>query len=93
MSYESIAQAAQDPVLRARIAACVAQEDQSGSHPLAVTDLIQWKCAAEPGWGDAWDSAVAGDIPVPGSDPGVISDAMILGAVQKHLGISNEATE
>jgi hypothetical protein len=88
MSYESISQAAQDPVLRSRIAACVAQEDHSGNHPLATTDLIQWRCAAEPGWGEAWESAVAGSVEVPGSDPGVISDAMILAAVQKQLGIN-----
>lgn len=85
MSYESIAQAAVSVSLRSRIAGCVAQEDSSGAHPLIVTDQIQWRCCAEPGWGEAWESALAADNDDPGSDPGVIPDAWILTAVQKHL--------
>jgi hypothetical protein len=89
VSYESIAQAAQDTVLRSRIAACVAQEDHgSRGHPLAVTDMIQWQVCSEPGWGEAWESAVAGGVPVPGADQTVIPDAWILTAVQKYLGQS-----
>jgi hypothetical protein len=88
MSYTSIAQAAQSQELRARVAACVAQEAGEGL-PYQTVDLIQWKCAAEPGWGEAWESALAArDItdPTPvGNDPAVITDAMILSAVQKHL--------
>jgi hypothetical protein len=38
--------------------------------------------AATPGWAEAWESAVAGGIVSPGSDPGVITDGMILAAVQ-----------
>jgi hypothetical protein len=43
--------------------------------------------AAQPGFGDAYASALAADPPVerPGNDPGVITDGMILGAVQSLL--------
>ena len=90
MSYLSISQAATDPQLRVRIAACIAQEGAIGTSiqegALYKADTIQWQCAAEPGWGEAWESAVAsGTVPDPGSDPAVISDGMILTAVQKHL--------
>ena len=52
---------------------------------LYQADKIQWQCAAEPGWGEAWESAIAGGTTDIGNDPGVITDGMILSAVQKHL--------
>ena len=86
MSYNSIAAAAQDQALRLRIAACVAQEaPDDPRHPIAHTDAIQWQCCAEPGWGAAWDSAIAAEVENPGADPGVIPDGWILAAVQAHL--------
>jgi hypothetical protein len=90
MSYQSIARAASDAALRQRIAACVAEQGHAGdtlqTGALATADAIQWQVCAEPGWGDAWDSALASGNLAPGSDPAVISDEMILSAVQKHLG-------
>lgn len=44
------------------------------------------QCCAEPGWGAAWDSAIAAEVENPGADPAVISDGMILTAVQLRLG-------
>jgi len=98
MSYETIAIAAKDYALGMRIAACVAQESDGTEPPEQVAASIQWKCAAEPGWGEAWESALAAqpdpDPEVPlqqqqfsaiGNDPAVITDGMILSAVQKHL--------
>lgn len=97
MSYLGISQAAVSPALRNRVAACVAQEYTGPDHPLMVTDRIQWQCAAEPGWGEAWASALTAqeDLPYedrtdPGLDPAVIPDAWILTAVQKHLGAAPE---
>lgn len=90
MSYASIATAAQNPALDARIAACVAQQTTSG-HPinLVAVDGLAWRCAAEPGWGEAVESAMVtgADPDTWGADQGVISDAMILAAVQRHLQI------
>lgn len=92
MSYATIAQAARDTSLRLRIAACIAQEGKAGdtlqTGAMARADAIQWQCCAEPGWGEAWESALANAIPDPGNNPGVITDQMILGAVQKHLEVS-----
>lgn len=81
MSYLSISQAATDPRLRDRITACAVQE---GGSPGDLGDL-QWKCACEPGWGEAWESALAAGNPDPGGDPAVIGDGMILTAVQKWI--------
>ena len=45
-----------------------------------------WDMAAQPGFGDAYASAIAGSVPNPGRDQAVISDAQILSAVQAILG-------
>ena len=91
MSYWLIAQAARDTSLRLRIAACIAQEGGAGdtlqTGAMARADAIQWQCCGEPGWGEAWASASQSARPDPGSDESVITDHMILAAVQKHLGV------
>ena len=94
MSYKDIAQAARDGSLRLRIAACIAQEGKAGdtlqTGALARADSIQWQCCGEPGWGDAWASALAsGTVTDPGNDPGVITDGMIRAAVARHLGATD----
>lgn len=78
MSYWDIAEMAQDVDLNARIWACAAQEHLDTVNILRV-------CSA-PGWDAAWASAIAGDVDRPGKDPGVISDPMILSAVQAEAG-------
>jgi hypothetical protein len=56
--------------------------------PLTWVDLNRYVWAASPGWGAAWDSALAAHPPAtepdyePGRDPGVITDGMILSTVQ-----------
>ena len=84
MSYWDIATMAADSDLFIRCRACAATEN--------IPDPNQWTSdhmldlAAEPGWSDAWASAVAGDVANPGRDPGVISDGMILSGVQAVAG-------
>lgn len=86
MSYTAIAQAAQDQHLRLRIAACIAQErPQDGQHSIAHADAIQWQVAASPGLADAYTYAVETDVPDPGNDPAVITDAALLAAVTALL--------
>lgn len=86
MSYTGIGLAAQDSDLQRRVAACVAQEqDTAEPYPPTRASEIMWSCCGEPGWGEAYASALASDNPAPGADPSVIPDAWILTAVQKWL--------
>jgi len=94
MAYTDIANAAQDMQLRMRIAACISTQtgysipQGVANHPIAIADYYQWQCAGQPGWGDAYAYAVANNNPAPGEDPAVITDGMILSAVQSVMGIS-----
>jgi hypothetical protein len=88
MGYNEIAAAAVDMDLRSRIAACMAQEGYSrmGIPALVLADRVQWECAGQPGWGEAYASAVAALMDRPGWEPAVITDGMILSAVQGIMG-------
>lgn len=70
--------------LRSRVAACVALEGIADPARWAVDR--KWELATQPGWADAWASALAGhpDEPDydPGMDEGVVTDGMILASVQ-----------
>lgn len=88
MAYSDIAALQQDVDFNVRVQACYAVEtlDVSGAlDPGSWTAQHSWDMAAQPGFGDAYASAVAGSVPRPGNDPSVISDAQILGAVQSLL--------
>jgi hypothetical protein len=80
MGYFEISEMSRDVDLGARVQACAAQE--------IAGDPYQWQAAnmldvcASPGWDAAWSSALASGNPGPGKDPAVISDGMILSAVQ-----------
>lgn len=80
MSYWDIAEMSRDADLVARITACVAQEIENSEG--MVTQYFLLDICASPGWSEAWASAVAAELPNPGRDPGVITDGMILSAVQ-----------
>ena len=83
MTYNAIAAAAQDQHLRMRIAACVAQETPDGTqHPTVIADQIQWRVVAAPGLADAYNYALLTSVENPGKDEAVITDAMLLAAVQ-----------
>ena len=84
-SYLSISAIAADHAMQTRVTACAAQQDAPDPEQWAIGNRYGW--ASSPGWGAAWDSALAGGVPDPGTDPSVISDGMILAAVQQMLGI------
>lgn len=86
MSYNSIAEVAHSYSLRERIAACAAVEGVTNPHPTEWADQHLWWLAASPGWGDAWAYALASGITDPGADEAVITDGMILSAVQAIRG-------
>lgn len=82
MSYGTIAEIHADYDLYRRVVACVATEKVDAPKYEAWVEAHRWDIAAQPGWAGAWESAVAADVTKPGADPGVITDQMILAAVQ-----------
>lgn len=83
-TYRDIADVAESASLRRREAAAAAQQHAPGD-PETWAYENRLLLASQPGWGAAWASAVASGIPDPGDDPGVITDGMILAAVQELL--------
>lgn len=81
MSYNSIAAAAQDADLKLRVAACFAQETDGPDQPEALAALHMWRIVANGPIADAYSYAVAADVPNPGKDEAVVTDANILDAV------------
>jgi hypothetical protein len=85
MTYASIVEMAGSQALQARVAACAADEGQTGNVLEWAFSRI-WQIAATPGWAPAWDSAQASSSVNYNADTGarddVITDAMILSAVQ-----------
>jgi hypothetical protein len=96
-SYLSIAAIAGDQFMTERMNAATTQQWYLGNVDLGANgnnpfNVLQWVTdqryvwAASPGWGAAWDSALAGhpDEPdyEPGKDAGVVTDGMILATVQ-----------
>ena len=81
MAYATIAAMAQDLSLFNRLTAAAAEEHKTRPYPTWV-DEYRWDLAATPGWAAAWEAAVLNGVPDPGADPAVITDGMILAAVQ-----------
>lgn len=84
MSYATQSQLAQDPDFIARCNASASKEIPAGSptNPLFyVADNI-WRLAAAPGFDAAYESAIAAGIGRPGWEASVITDGMILSAMQ-----------
>jgi len=80
MSYYDIAIMSADTDLNSRVAACASQEGKPDPRQWAWDNMLT--LAASPGWGEAWASAVAAGNETPGRDGAVITDGMILSAVQ-----------
>ena len=82
MTYNSIFSLSQDQDLKNRLTACASVERKGGDFPGWWVESNIWKLAATPGWGDAYGYAVSVGKDRPGHDESVITDAMILAAVQ-----------
>ena len=81
MSYNHIADAAQDSDLRRRVAACFAQQTTGTEQPEALAAVHMWRIAADSDIADAYAYAVNTNVPDPGKDEAVVTDANILAAV------------
>jgi hypothetical protein len=85
MAYYDVFALTQDLDFQSRVAACYATETletPDATNPNAWASEHTWDIASQPGFGDAYASALAGGVPNPGRDPSVISDGQILSAVQ-----------
>ncbi len=91
MSYNAIAAAAQDADLKRRVAACFAQETTGPEQPPALAELHMWRIVANGPIADAYSYAVATDVPNPGKDEAVVTDAQILAAVEAIVAPAPEA--
>lgn len=80
MSYWDISEMSRNTSLTNREQAAAAQEMPGDPYEWVKSNAL--RLAAQPGWADAWAYAVAGGNPDPGRDPAVITDGMILSAVQ-----------
>lgn len=80
-TYWDVSLVSADVDLQTRVAACAAVEGITDDPPQWSYDH-RWQMAAQPGWADAYASALAGGVPDPGRDPAVITDPQILSAVQ-----------
>jgi len=86
MAYSDQALLSADIDFINRLAACAAVEvDLGEQQPVNWSVENVWFIAAAPGFADAYASAIASGVQRPGNDPSVISDAMILSAVQAHI--------
>lgn len=86
MSYRTQAILAQDFHLQQRIQACAATQGILNAPEWAATHM--WALSAAPGWDAAYTSALAAGLEEPGNEEAVITDGMILSAVQQAVGVS-----
>lgn len=89
MAYYDVALLSSDADFTARVAAAYTTEtldNADAENPSQWAVEHSWAMAAQPGFGDAYASALAGGIEHPGADASVISDAQILGALQPMVG-------
>ena len=95
MSYETINQSVYDSDLRGRVTAAVATEAWQGSQAGSFTDtarnspdmaanILIWPVCSASDVEAAYASALAGGNPDPGGDESVVTDGMILSAVQAN---------
>jgi hypothetical protein len=80
MAYSDIALLNSDNDFILRTRACASTEGESD--PVAWTNEHMWQVSGAPGFGEAYGYAVMNGHPRPGNDVSVISDGMILSAVQ-----------
>lgn len=80
MAYSDISLLAADNDFIQRTRACAATEGIAD--PVQWSVDHQWQMAAAPGFGEAYASALASNVPRPGWDQSVISDPQLLSAFQ-----------
>jgi hypothetical protein len=82
MSYSTINKCANDSAFMGRVMACCAQE--GSTNPSNDMYTLIWPVSSATDIEAAYASALASENPNPGGDETVITDGMILSAVQAH---------
>lgn len=94
MSYAAINSMATNPDLQGRVFAAVLKQDVQVGNYRSSTDLFRLRpaltqymyyFAAQPGWDTAWQYAIDNNIEGIGNNPAVITDGMILAAMELIL--------
>lgn len=83
MSYLTQSKIAADSSILLRLTACAAIEGVE--HPSEWVNTRVWQVATQPGWHEAYGDALAAGGTDPGADEAVITDGMILSAVQSLI--------
>lgn len=83
MSYSTTAKCTQDASFLLRLTAAIAAEGRTQPEQLAID--LRWPVAGASDIEAAYASALAADNPDPGGDETVITDQMLLSAVQANL--------
>lgn len=83
MSYLTQALLTEDGDIWKRVTACAAE--QGVSAPTIWVQEHLWQLAVQPGWGSAYATALVEKLENPGLIEAVITDGMILSAVQALL--------
>jgi hypothetical protein len=86
MSFGTINRCANDGAFMGRVIACLAGEGET--NPASQVGLVIWPVSAASDIAAAYASAIAANNPDPGGDESVITDQMILSAVQANLPLS-----
>lgn len=81
MSFHTINLCANDASFQGRLRACCAQENRPPDPDTAMW-AVRWPVSTKSDIEQAYASALAADNPDPGGDESVITDGMILSAVQ-----------
>ncbi|WP_336651619.1 MULTISPECIES: hypothetical protein [unclassified Leucobacter] len=84
MAYWDQADLADDGDLRRRVTACAAMEGVPDPDGWAYQN--RWVLSAQPGWVEAYAYARSAGTGAAGRDPAVVTDGMILAAVQSLTG-------
>jgi hypothetical protein len=87
MSYSTGHLIAMDQDLRNRAEIAAAEQGVSPGEEENWVYRHARQLAIQPGWREAWESALANGVENPGADPAVITDGQILSAVQSLLGV------
>jgi len=90
MSFATINRCANDQPFQGRVTACTAAE--GSDNPVQAMWTVIWPVSAAADIEAAYASALAAGNPDPGGDESVITDQMILSAVQAHMPAGTSAS-